>query len=171
MKTQPSSIDVTQEDITTLKVDAIVNAANRSLLGGGGVDGAIHRAAGPDLLEDCRLLRSCETGEAKLTRAFQLPSKFIVHAVGPIWQNGNQNEEKLLRSCYIQSLSIANQERCESIAFQAISTGVYNFPKKLAAKIATGVAQTWSETYPTRIIFCCFDNENMKIYLDLIRDL
>ena len=169
MNTKPLSILVEKEDITTLQVDAIVNAANRSLLGGGGVDGAIHQAAGPELLAACRLLNGCETGNVKLTRGFRLPAKYIIHAVGPIWQDGRANEASLLRSCYSLSLKIANQQRCESIAFPAISTGVYRFPKELAAKIAIQAVQAWSASTPKQIIFCCFDNENVQIYQEILK--
>ena len=171
MNTKPLSILVEKEDITTLQVDAIVNAANRSLLGGGGVDGAIHRAAGPELLAACRLLNGCETGNAKLTRGFRLPAKYIIHAVGPIWQDGRANEASLLRSCYSQSLKIASQQQCESIAFPAISTGVYGFPKEPAAKIAIQTVLDWSISSPMQVIFCCFDNESVQIYQDNLKDL
>ena len=170
MNVESLSIVVEKGDITRLQVDAIVNAANRSLLGGGGVDGAIHRAAGPELLSACRLLNGCETGDAKLTEGFRLPAKRIIHTVGPVWQGGNSNEASLLRSCYIQSLTIARIQQCESIAFPAISTGVYGYPKQLAAEIAIQTVQDWSNSFLKQIIFCCFDNETVQIYKDFLKN-
>ncbi len=170
MKKESLSIVVEKGDITRLQVDAIVNAANRSLLGGGGVDGAIHRAAGPELLSACRLLNGCETGGAKLTEGFRLPAKLIIHTVGPVWQGGNSNESSLLRSCYIQSLTIAGIQQCESIAFPAISTGVYGYPKQLAAEIAIQTVQDWSNPFLQQLTFCCFDNETVKIYKDILKN-
>jgi O-acetyl-ADP-ribose deacetylase len=152
-------LEICVADITTLALDAIVNAANRSLLGGSGVDGAIHRAAGPDLLAECRTLGGCETGGAKITRGYRLPAKHVIHAVGPVWNGGGEGEEELLASCYRSALDLAAAHRLTSIAFPAISTGVYRFPPDLAARIAVGTVTAELAAAPrniTRIVFCCF---------------
>ena len=158
------SMELVRGDITRLAVDAIVNAANTSLLGGGGVDGAIHRAAGPKLLAACRELEGCETGSAKATPGFQLAAKWIFHAVGPVWRGGNYAEEQLLENCYRQCLLLAVELGCETIAFPAISTGVYGFPKELAARIAVTALLAHRDDLPRRIVFCCFDEETEKVY-------
>ncbi len=159
-------IELIRGDITKLSVDAVVNAANRSLLGGGGVDGAIHRAAGPELLDACRLLAGCETGEAKITSGFLLPARFVIHTVGPIWQGGKHREQELLGACYRNSLDLARDNGCHSIAFPNISTGVYMFPKKEAARIAVSELKKYLQhnNCPEKIIFVCFDEENFKLY-------
>ncbi len=155
------SIEIKQADITTLPVDAIVNAANNSLLGGGGVDGAIHIAAGPQLLAACRTLDGCATGQAKITDGFQLPARFVIHTVGPVWRGGAQGEAELLASCYHQSLLLAQQNDCHSIAFPAISCGVSGYPLEAACHIAVdSVMKTLSEGANLKtIIFACFNNE------------
>ena len=165
-----AKIEIIRGDITTLDVDAIVNAANRSLLGGGGVDGAIHRAAGSKLLEACELLNGCNTGDAKITPGFRLPSKYVIHTVGPVWQGGKYREKELLASCYRQSLRIASENNIKTIAFPNISTGVYGFPKRDAAFIAYETVQNYIIHHPEmdKVIFCCFDNENFSIYNTLI---
>jgi len=167
-----------QADITRLAVDAIVNAANSSLLGGGGVDGAIHRAAGPELLAECRTLGGCATGDAKTTRGHWLRAKYVIHTVGPVWQGeesteltiGERNEDRLLASCYRRSLQIANDLRVVSIAFPAISTGIYGFPRERAAKIAVAeVRELLGENHSVKqVIFCCFDSDTLRIYEQLI---
>jgi len=159
-------IELIQADITKLEVDAIVNAANRSLLGGGGVDGAIHSAAGSELLDECRTLNGCDTGEAKITKAYKLAAKHVIHTVGPVWSGGNNNEKSLLANCYINSLSLAKQYGLETIAFPNISTGVYHFPKRLAAETAiTAVKEFQTESgTPINVLFVCFDDENYRIY-------
>jgi O-acetyl-ADP-ribose deacetylase (regulator of RNase III) len=158
-----------QADIVTLSVDAIVNAANSSLLGGGGVDGAIHRAAGPSLLEECRRLGGCETGDAKLTRGHQLPARFVVHAVGPIWRGGTQGERELLASCYRRSLAIAAERGCRSIAFPSISTGVFGYPIGRAAQVAVGTVREMLPASPLEeVVFCCFSRHDLKVYESLL---
>lgn len=159
-----------QGDITTLAVDAIVNAANTSLLGGGGVDGAIHRAAGPGLLEECRQLGGCNVGDAKRTSGYQLKAKYVIHTVGPMWRGGNNKEEELLAACYRSSLQRAAEVEARSIAFPAISTGVYGFPKQRAAEIAVReVRSQLNAGAPLeQVIFCCFDGETYSIYKQLI---
>ena len=165
----PAIIHAVQADITKLQVDAIVNAANSSLLGGGGVDGAIHRAAGPELLDECRLLGGCKTGEAKLTQGYRLPAKFIVHTVGPVWRDGKHGEPELLASCYRNSLRVAAEHGAHSIAFPCISTGVYGYPVELATRVAV---ETVNSSLPQlgsirEVIFCCFSASDLAIYQQL----
>ena len=161
-----SKLKIVHGDITTLDVDAIVNAANTTLLGGGGVDGAIHRAAGPGLLEECRTLKGCPTGQAKITSAYNLPSKFVIHAVGPVWKNGDFGEEQLLASAYRNPVRIAVNMKLKSLAFPNISTGIYGFPKEKAAAIAIRTLREAIEEYDSieKVIFCIYDDENLKIY-------
>jgi O-acetyl-ADP-ribose deacetylase (regulator of RNase III) len=159
-------IEVITADITTLAVDCIVNAANESLRGGGGVDGAIHRAAGPKLLEECIQIGGCPTGEARLSKGYDLPAKFVIHTVGPVWQGGGHGEDELLAACYRHSLSLALRTHIRSIAFPAISTGVYRFPLDRAATIAAEETSRFLEIYPDfdRVIFCCFDERTRDSY-------
>ena len=163
-------IELNRGDITQLAVDAIVNAANPSLLGGGGVDGAIHRAAGPGLLEECKALTGCLTGDAKVTSGYNLPAKFVIHTVGPVWKGGSENEKQLLASCYRNSLRIASNMKLKSIAFPNISTGAYGFPKKLAAEIAIGTIKELLAEHQDidKVVFSVFDEENYRIYRDLL---
>ena len=165
-------IEVIQADITTLDVDAIVNAANPSLLGGGGVDGAIHRAAGPALLEECRNLGGAQTGEAKITQGYRLPARFVIHTVGPVWKDGAHQEPELLTSCYRQSLKLAVENKLISIAFPSISTGIYGYPIEKAARVAQTTVSNWlgENPLPERVIFCCFSHSDVAIYEQLAKD-
>lgn len=157
-------IEVLQGDITKLKVDAIVNAANCSLLGGGGVDGAIHRAAGRELLMACMKFGGCQTGEARITPGFKLPAKFVIHTPGPIYKDGLHGEPELLRSCYENSMKLAEENGCETLAFSAISTGVYGYPKLAATQIAVQTVRQYPVQKVRKVIFCCFGEEMLKIY-------
>ena len=163
-------IEVVQGDITKLAVDAIVNAANTSLLGGGGVDGAIHRAAGPELVAECRMLRGCKTGEAKITKGYRLPARHVIHTVGPVWQGGRHREDELLRSCYQRSLRLAADKELRSIAFPAISTGIYGFPMDRACRIAVQSVTDFLEVHdlPERVIFVCFSADALDTYLSVL---
>ena len=165
-------MEISRGDITQLNVDAIVNAANSSLLGGGGVDGAIHRAAGPELLNYCRTLNGCKTGDAKISPGFRLKAKWIIHTVGPVWRGGKQDEETLLASCYKRCLELAAEKKITSIAFPNISTGVYSFPKEKAARIAIHTVKVLQSenAVPEKIFFCCFDEENYMLYQALLNE-
>jgi len=159
-------------DITQLEVDAIVNAANNSLMGGGGVDGAIHRTAGNQLIEECRSLGGCETGEAKITKGYLLPAKYIIHTVGPVWHGGSSGEEVKLANCYRNSLDLAFIYHCKTIAFPNISTGVYHFPKEKAAKIAVKEVKSFLHDNPfiDKVYFVCFDTDNLNIYQNILKE-
>lgn len=165
-----SKIELVEGDITKLSVDAIVNAANTTLLGGGGVDGAIHRAAGSKLLEECRTLGGCKTGQAKITKGYSLLSRFVIHTVGPIWRGGNSNEDELLAGCYNNSLLLAEQNKIRTIAFPSISTGAYSFPLERAAKIAVNVVTKFLENRNSieKVVFVCFDDDVLEIYQKLL---
>ena len=162
----PARLEVIVADITTLRVDAIVNAANSSLLGGGGVDGAIHRAAGPELLAECRSLHGCETGDAKITRGYRLPAQHVIHAVGPVWHGGDQREDEALASCYRRAVALCQAHGLASVAFPAISTGVYRFPADRAAQLAVTTTVDALAAAPslTKVIFCCFSNDSARLH-------
>jgi O-acetyl-ADP-ribose deacetylase (regulator of RNase III) len=165
-------IELYQGDITKLAVDAIVNAANTTLLGGGGVDGAIHRTAGPELLAECKRMNGCDTGDAKITHAYLLPAKYVIHTVGPVWKGGNKNEDACLKSCYLNSLELAFENGVKTIAFPNISTGVYHFPKARAAKIAIETVKDYmgKHALPKKVIFTCFDEENYNLYSNILNN-
>jgi O-acetyl-ADP-ribose deacetylase (regulator of RNase III) len=167
-------LDIVVADITTLDVDAIVNAANRSLLGGGGVDGAIHRAAGPELLAECRILGGCETGSARITRGYRLKARQVIHAVGPVWGGGDEDEEELLAGCYRTALDLAAANKLRTIAYPAISTGICRFPADLAARIAVGTVASEIAARPrgmVRVIFCCFAPDSAEHHKDAFAEL
>jgi O-acetyl-ADP-ribose deacetylase len=163
-------IELYKGDITKVKADAIVNAANSTLLGGGGVDGAIHRGAGNELLEFCKSLKGCNTGEAKISPGFKLPAKFIIHTVGPVWKGGEYNEDSLLASCYSNSFKLASENNIRSIAFPSISTGIYSFPTERAAKIAIQETEKFlnGNTNLRKVIFVCFDDKTLNIYKNIL---
>lgn len=164
-------VQIIRGDITTQKVDAIVNAANTTLLGGGGVDGAIHRKAGHELLKECRLLNGCNTGEAKITQGYNLPAQYVIHTVGPVWSGGNSSEDKLLANCYLNCFKIAKGYDIKSIAFPAISTGVYHFPSERAAQIAINCTKKWLKENDNinKVLFICFDQTTEKIYNNILK--
>jgi O-acetyl-ADP-ribose deacetylase (regulator of RNase III) len=163
-------VELVKGDITTIDVDAIVNAANTSLLGGGGVDGAVHHAAGPELLSECEKLNGCETGNSKITRGYRLKAKHVIHTVGPVWHGGYKDEYLQLASCYQTSLALAKENKIKTIAFPGISTGVYGFPKDLAAVIAVNETKRFlsKNSYPEKVIFVAYDDDNFKTYRKLI---
>ena len=162
------NIELWTGDITKLQVDAIVNAANERLLGGGGVDGAIHRAAGPDLLKECRAIGGCPTGEAVITEGYQLPAKYVIHTVGPVWHGGSRNEPSLLRACYRNCMALAESRELESIAFPAISTGVYGYPLREAAEIAISEVRAFSTKAVRRVVYVCFDEAGTAVYAEVL---
>ncbi len=166
----PTAIRIVKGDITTLDVDAVVNAANTTLLGGGGVDGAIHTAAGPELLEECRMLKGCPTGEARITRGYLLPARWIIHTVGPIWKGGTRNEAALLAACYENSLRLAVEENLRSIAFPAISTGAFAYPLKDATEIAIREVRRFTKDSELiqEVVFCCYSGEHFAAYKRLM---
>lgn len=168
-----TTIEAHLGDITALEVDAVVNAANSSLLGGGGVDGAIHRAAGPDLLHECRLLDGCKTGQAKLTKGYNLSAGHIIHTVGPVWRGGHEGEPELLEACYRNSLRIAKEQQFSSVAFPCISTGIYGYPKALAVEIAVAAvtSATAEQSSLALVEFCCFSQEDYELYFERLRNV
>jgi O-acetyl-ADP-ribose deacetylase len=162
-----SQLQTLRADITTLNVDAIVNAANSSLLGGGGVDGAIHRAAGPELVAECRMLRGCKTGDAKLTKGYRLPARFVIHTVGPVWNGGTLDEPALLASCYRRSMELARGAGVRTLAFPSISTGIYGYPIELAARVAVSTVRGELAANPglESVTFCCFSAVDLEVYI------